>query len=65
MINEKTCSGLREILEYCTIPIQMYINEYYYLDEANAIVRCVYDMMARGHTPDLQLFEAWIKPPKP
>jgi hypothetical protein len=62
-INEKTCSGLREILEYCTIPTQMHDNEYWYLDEANAVVRCVYDLMAKGHTPpNLQLFEARIKP---
>jgi hypothetical protein len=62
-INEKTCSGLREILEHCTIPTQMFINEYWYLDKANAVVRCVYDLMAKGHTPpNLQLFEARIKP---
>jgi hypothetical protein len=63
IINEKTWSGLREILEYCKIPNQMLISEYWYLAEADAVVRCVYDLMTKGHAPPIQqLFEAKIKP---
>lgn len=62
-VNEKTCSGLREILEHCKIPSTLRPREYWYLEESDAVVRCVYEYITNGYTlPNQQLFEARIKP---
>lgn len=61
-INEKTGSGLREILEHCKIPNMLRTHEHWYISEADAVVRYVYDLIIKGHAPPNQrLFEAKIK----
>jgi hypothetical protein len=62
-LNEKTCSGLREILEHCKIPSALRPHEYWYLAECDAVVRCVFDFIGSGQTlPSQQLFEVKSKP---
>ena len=62
-VNEKTCSGLREILEHCRLPSVLRAREYWYLPEGDAVVRCIFHFIRTGLTlPSQQLFEVRSKP---
>ena len=61
-INEKTCTGLREILEHCKLPSELRARQYCYLSISNAVVRCVFDIIRTGQTfPSQQLFVDLVK----
>ena len=61
-INEKTCTGLREILEHCKVPNELRARQYCYLSVSNAVVRCVFDIIRTGQTfPSQQLFVDLVK----
>jgi hypothetical protein len=62
-LNEKTCSGLREVLEHCKLPSGFETREYWYLNESYAVVRCVFHYIRTGQAfPSQQLFEVCSKP---
>jgi hypothetical protein len=62
-VNEKTCSGLREILEHCRLPSRLKAREHWYIPECDAVVRCVFEYIESGQPlPSQQLFEAKSKP---
>jgi hypothetical protein len=57
-VNEKTCSGFREVLEHCKLPQRLRAREYWYLDDCDAVVRFVFDTIRTGQSfPSQQLFE--------
>jgi hypothetical protein len=61
-VNEKTCSGLREVLEHCKLPSGL-TREYWYIPECDAVVRYVFDHIKSGRAlPSQQLFKARSKP---
>ena len=61
-INEKTCTGLREVLEHCRLPSGLRAREYCYLSASNAVVRCVFDVIISGQTfPGQQLFDDLVQ----
>jgi hypothetical protein len=62
-LNEKMCSGLREVLERCKLPPGFGGREYWYLNESYAVVRCVFHHIRTGQGfPSQQLFEVRSKP---
>jgi hypothetical protein len=62
-LNEKTCSGLREVLEHCKLPSGFETREYWYLNNSYAVVRCVFHYIRTGQAfPSQQLFEVCSKP---
>jgi hypothetical protein len=62
-LNEKTCSGLREVLEHCKLPSGFENREYWYLNDSYAVVRCVFHYIRIGQAfPSQQLFEVCSKP---
>jgi hypothetical protein len=59
-LNEKTCSGLREVLQYCKPPSWL---GGWYLDESYAVVSCVFHFVRTGWAfPSRHLFEVCSKP---
>jgi hypothetical protein len=62
-LNEKTCSGLREVLEHSRLPSGFENREYWYLNNSHAVVRCVLHYIRTGQAfPSQQLFEVCSKP---
>jgi hypothetical protein len=62
-LNEKTCSGLREVLEHCKLPSGFGGHEYWYLNNSYAVVRCVFHYIRTGQAfPSQHLFEVCSKP---
>jgi hypothetical protein len=62
-LDEKTCSGLREVLEHCKLPSGFGGREYLYFSNSYAVVRCVFHYIRTGEAfPSQHLFVVCSKP---